>query len=417
MTIETCPFEYGSPEFDAWHLRGSRPTDRDWDAVVGVFRGDVYELASNYSFDDFLADTEQAEKVSALVESEKVKLLAREELASWQASRGELSPLTKISLGDLMNMPPVEWLVDGIFPASSLVMLAGTGGVGKSTLMVDLSVAVLTGGDFLGKPTQRGSVLYVAGEGLHGYGQRFKATAAHRGVDLRDGDELALVSAGVSMDNEKSMERLAADVAANGYSLVVFDTLSSLSSMDSENDNAQAAKVMNLARSVTAASPRTTAIVVHHANRASGTMRGASAFRDNADAVWVAFGTGNEQDKAFSLSSHASKGGKLRDGEARTIAGLSITEAHGAGVLDFDPAAAVTMKLESKSDRERAELEAHADEQPWQPGDIRRILAGVAENEAMNDRQLDGRRQKLAQQGVIEFRRDAGGWFLTPTAE
>ena len=61
---------------------------------------------------------------------------------------------------------PVSWVVDGIIPAG-LTILAGKPKLGKSWLMLDVSVATASGGEVLNRRCDAGDVLYCALEDNH----------------------------------------------------------------------------------------------------------------------------------------------------------------------------------------------------------------------------------------------------------
>ena len=82
----------------------------------------------------------------------------------------------------LLANPPKEpeWLVDTLFPAGTVNVLAGDGGVGKSWLALHLSLCVATGYKFLGIfPVRQGKVLLIDEENLNVLiWQRLKKLAA-----------------------------------------------------------------------------------------------------------------------------------------------------------------------------------------------------------------------------------------------
>ena len=79
----------------------------------------------------------------------------------------------------LRNMPPVEWLVDGLLTKHGFSVLYGEPGAGKSFLAIDMALSVAYGKAWHNNPVQKGAVLYIAGEGVGGLGKRIKAWQAH----------------------------------------------------------------------------------------------------------------------------------------------------------------------------------------------------------------------------------------------
>ena len=240
-----------------------------------------------------------------------------------------LAPLRVLSLTDLMKAPAIAWHVDRILARGTVVVFGGDGGVGKSATLLELSGCVAKGTSFLGEfPATQGRVLYVAAEGRSGYGPRLNALQKAHG--LIPEDRFALVDDGVSLTSEASVTQLCNLVARDGYDLVILDTLSQLAAVESENDAAEMARVLGQAKRISDARPGTSVIIVAHTNKASGTLRGSSAIRDNVDAVWMLRGTRD----AFSLSNRAEHGGKMRDGEPLTVHGLSLVQAFGSVVVE-----------------------------------------------------------------------------------
>ena len=55
----------------------------------------------------------------------------------------------------------VEWLIDGIVPKKAITLKFGRGGIGKTTLAMQLGNAVSCGKPFLGRATKQVPVIYV----------------------------------------------------------------------------------------------------------------------------------------------------------------------------------------------------------------------------------------------------------------
>lgn len=62
------------------------------------------------------------------------------------------------------NVPKRAWLVEELVPSKTVTLLSGDGGTGKSLIALQLAVAVATGGMWLGKPIQKGNVIFTSAE-------------------------------------------------------------------------------------------------------------------------------------------------------------------------------------------------------------------------------------------------------------
>jgi len=62
------------------------------------------------------------------------------------------------------NPEPTHWRVEGWLPERTVTLLSANGGVGKSNLSLQLSIAGAVGGDFVGVSTKPSRVLVISGE-------------------------------------------------------------------------------------------------------------------------------------------------------------------------------------------------------------------------------------------------------------
>jgi RecA-family ATPase len=61
-------------------------------------------------------------------------------------------------------VPERQWLVKDFIPANAVTIFGGDGGTGKSLLALQIAVASVTGGEWLGMPVRAGQVLYLSAE-------------------------------------------------------------------------------------------------------------------------------------------------------------------------------------------------------------------------------------------------------------
>lgn len=97
-------------------------------------------------------------------------------------------PLPFVTVGQLMAEDLiVEWTVDKIIPARTGGALVGPSGVGKTWVLLDLALAMTTGGKWLGRfPVKQGTVAIIDEENARPMiQQRIRKLARCRGLDAR----------------------------------------------------------------------------------------------------------------------------------------------------------------------------------------------------------------------------------------
>ena len=227
-----------------------------------------------------------------------------------------------VQMEHIADTQPAE-LIEGFVPSSGVMVLAGAPGTGKSFTALSWAAAIAEGIPWFGQQTRQAPVVYVLGEGYRRFGKRAKAWASvnggHRPENVHFVDGLTY---GINLKDPDSVQQLINALAYVQPGLVIFDTLSVLARLDSENDNSEVSQVMANVHTIAQATGATT-MVIHHTTKSSGTVRGASAFVGNSDTVVVAAKEKNDN-STFLLSTSAQHGGKQRDGEPRIMSGFSI---------------------------------------------------------------------------------------------
>lgn len=136
-----------------------------------------------------------------------------------------------LSIAELEQMPPPEWLVHGLIGAESLSIIYGDPGAGKSFVTLDMALRLSMGMDWHGTRTKPVGVLYIAGEGARGIGKRVTGWRLKHGVSLDDARFMLLPVAVQFMDDaelaklirtiDEAKRRLNFDIG-----LIVIDTVS-----------------------------------------------------------------------------------------------------------------------------------------------------------------------------------------------
>jgi hypothetical protein len=132
-------------------------TDRLWNSIETVTKigaGSLFHLAAEQGFDIANWDTERnfgPEDISDVqaINSNKTSYLSPDDDGSFTAAsvRGPIAPR--------------QWVLDGWFPARTVAMLFGAGGVGKTLMMQQLANCVAQGEPFMGIETMEMPVLSV----------------------------------------------------------------------------------------------------------------------------------------------------------------------------------------------------------------------------------------------------------------
>jgi putative DNA primase/helicase len=175
---------------------------------------------------------------------------------------------------EVVDAPPLHWLVRGVLPADGLAALFGASGSGKSFLALDLSAAVAGGLEWFDCRVKAAPVVYVALEGEAGFSQRVQAWQLHHGRDLPGG--LRFVMQALDLRNAVDVGEIAEAVTAAGAAggLLVIDTLNRAASGADENS------VVDMGAIIAAAKDLQTklgglVLLVHHSGkgRQQGTAR------------------------------------------------------------------------------------------------------------------------------------------------
>lgn len=275
-----------------------------------------------------------------------------------QQARGLLAgaedePLEVVTLAQLRRRPPMRWIADRFIASDTVAALSGPAGGGKSFIAVDLACSIATGEPFLGdRPTKPGRVLYIAGEGVVGLPRRIDAWEQRRGVPVPE-YSLVFVEAGVNLSSDRAVQKLVELNALERFDLVIVDTFSTLSGVESENDAAMVANALRALVRVRRANPGSAGLIIHHTGKmAERGSRGSSAFQANVDTSWILTGS-----DVFELTTEAGAGGKMKDAPRDTIMGLRIEECGPSAVIVQGPA---TINLSADEERLEA-LEALGD--------------------------------------------------------
>jgi hypothetical protein len=189
---------------------------------------------------------------------------------------------------ELEQLPPIEFLVEGVLPRAGLGTLYGAPGAGKSFLALDMACSVASGAAWLGHATHQGSVVYVAAEGSAGLRQRLAAWKQHQGIA---GGRLPVYfltePANLLTTVDVAALRESIDYLDDPPALIIIDTLHRSMPGGDENSAKDLGLVIEHSdrlRRATGAS----VLLVHHTALNSDRERGSSSLRGAMDALLFA---------------------------------------------------------------------------------------------------------------------------------
>jgi hypothetical protein len=224
-----------------------------------------------------------------------------------QAGRSGSSFDDEFLLADqLDSLPAPEPLIADVLNRHTYGILRGRDQSFKSFVALDWSLCMGTGTPWQGKPVERVKVLYVAGEGAHGIGERKRAwESAH---DLKiDPKWFVVRRSAVNLYRAgPEVDHLLELVEREEFGLVVFDTLRRMSGGAAENSSDMGVVVDNLDR-VKRVTADGSVLAVAHTDKGDNDSRGYSGIEDDADIVWSAKRENNTNELTLTCA-------KMKDG-------------------------------------------------------------------------------------------------------
>lgn len=190
--------------------------------------------------------------------------------------------IRRLSLQELLELPPPSWQVEGLIPEGGLVVVYGQPKVGKTFFAIALSLCIATGRDFFGFATKQGKVTYIAAEGGPSrLKDRVRAFLKSADTAISTEGAWGLVARSVDIDDDKEVTELISKLG-DTHDLVVIDTLARCMTGDenSQKDMSSFVAGCDRIRHETGA----TVVVVHHEgkDRSKG-ARGSTVLRGALD--------------------------------------------------------------------------------------------------------------------------------------
>lgn len=234
----------------------------------------------------FLWSPDAASRAADLEDATEKELLRRAARRSADERENGDRPMLADSMLDwaeLAAQPAPRWIVDGVIPERATVIVYGASGVGKSFLCQSIAASLAGGFDWLGRPVEAGTVLYVFAEGGAGAGKRFQALAdAWNHGKAIDGLRVLPVAPNLTLDSD--VAELVALNTAHDFAAIVYDTLNRVAGDAEENSATAMGGVLNAIEKIRRTGSRTSSVIVTHSGK-NGDLRGSTALWAAADTV------------------------------------------------------------------------------------------------------------------------------------
>ena len=220
-------------------------------------KGDVVNFLATNTVEDLLQHVRTASELS---------VRPAVELASESPAEPCIEPFEVLDREVVWSMPPVEFLVNQLLPEKSFCMMYGSPGAGKSFMAIDLALSVAHGRSWHGFDTKPGAVLYIAGEGVGGFGKRWKAWEKHKGIE--DDAPLYLLPQAVNFMDDGQLSKLMAtiDHLDENFAMIVVDTVHRAMHGAEENSASEMAHFIDACDAIQRHTGGTM-LVVHHAGK------------------------------------------------------------------------------------------------------------------------------------------------------
>lgn len=195
------------------------------------------------------------------------------------------------TLGDLPS-GDVDWTVEGMIPAGSVVLWAGESGSYKTWLALSLAKAVSEGSDFLGRKTLQRPVLYLDRENPS---QLIRERCSL--LEIQSSEAFRFWEGWQSEQPPMIGDRRLLEIARTIKPLIVMDSFIRFHAAD-ENSATEMGRVMGDVRAL--ANAGAVPVLQHHKPKAEGTQyRGSSDIKAGVDVAFAV--TYDKQEKTPSL--------------------------------------------------------------------------------------------------------------------
>ncbi len=190
-----------------------------------------------------------------------------------------------LKASEIMDRPPLRWLVRGVLPAEGIAALYGPSASGKSFLSLDLAAAIAGGVSWFGCQVKQAGVVYVALEGEAGFSQRLKAWTMHHESALPDALQFIMQSLDLCEPADVAELVEAATVSGGADGLLIIDTLNRAASGADENSSQDMGQIIDAAKALQSKLGGLVLLIHHSGKDATKGLRGHSSLYAALDAA------------------------------------------------------------------------------------------------------------------------------------
>lgn len=272
---------------------------------------------------------------SGNITSVEDRVALKTHLKSGQAEHHDQQRFRIFSPSELAARAQPQWLIKGIMPEKSLMMVYGKSGSSKTFAVLDAAAHMGLGKDWNGRKTIRGRTIYIAAEGGGAITKRLQALALALNVEL-DQLNIGCIVEPPNFLEDGDIDAIILRLREYGpVSLVITDTLAQVTPGSDENASVgMGVAIANAQRIIREI--QTAVLLVHHAGKdESRGARGWSGLRAAMDAEFEVRSRGDIKELKVT---------KMKDGEEGQMFAFRL-EQHDVGVdADGEPINSCTVR-------------------------------------------------------------------------
>ncbi len=171
-----------------------------------------------------------------------------------------------LDLNALDELPDLEWAIRDCIPEGSFSTLYGPTGIGKTFVMLDMTLTLAAGSNWHGHESKQQNVLYLVGEGVHGYKKRVKAWRIEHPEADPSGNITFSNAYGASLRDAETLGSLIRYIEQHTFTFIVIDTVNMFAGGIDENSSKDMTE-FTTAMTVLANETGATVVAVHHTGK------------------------------------------------------------------------------------------------------------------------------------------------------